>query len=268
MQMKLASFFILSLGLHASALVCPVEIFVRHQAPPIRVTMFSLEQKSGGTAAQSAQAKGVAPGRARLNPPNRSKRSVQTPPPLKPKIIGAPSPQVLPTETTTTLNEHIAALISPVANPAAPVHGGALSTNPGNAAQRSGTNALGGDGFGSGGHGLGAGAKGAGSANGNGSRNTAVSIQARYSETPKPNYPESARRDGREGRVLLRVLVDHRGRIKFVEINRSSGDEALDRAAVEAVKRWRFHPARNGDEAVESWLRIPIEFRLADAQGW
>jgi protein TonB len=42
----------------------------------------------------------------------------------------------------------------------------------------------------------------------------------------------------------------------------------LDRAAAEAIKRWRFHPARYGDKAVESWLRIPIEFRLADAKSW
>jgi protein TonB len=53
-----------------------------------------------------------------------------------------------------------------------------------------------------------------------------------------------------------------------VEINSSSGDDALDRAAAEAIRRWRFHPARYGDKPVESWLRIPIEFRLADAKSW
>jgi TonB family protein len=68
--------------------------------------------------------------------------------------------------------------------------------------------------------------------------------QARYLDTPKPSYPEIARRKGREGRVLLRVLVDDQGRTKTVEINSSSGNEALDRAAAEAVKRWHFQPAR------------------------
>ena len=103
--------------------------------------------------------------------------------------------------------------------------------------------------------------------NGQGSSgNGAVLIQARYSETPKPVYPESARSEGREGQVILRVLVDDQGRSKHVEINRSSGSEALDRAAAEAIKRWRFIPARYGDKAVESWIRIPIEFRLADAK--
>ena len=103
--------------------------------------------------------------------------------------------------------------------------------------------------------------------NGQGSSgNGAVLTQARYSETPKPVYPESARSEGREGQVLLRVLVDDQGRSKHVEINSSSGSEALDRAAAEAIKRWRFIPARYGDKAVESWIRIPIEFRLADAK--
>jgi protein TonB len=49
-----------------------------------------------------------------------------------------------------------------------------------------------------------------------------------------------------------------------VEINRSSGNDTLDRAAAEAIKRWRFSPARFGDKAVESWVKIPIEFRLKD----
>ena len=65
--------------------------------------------------------------------------------------------------------------------------------------------------------------------------------------------------------MLLRVLVDNQGRSKEVEINRSSGSDALDRAAAEAIKRWRFYPARHGDKVVESWLRVPIEFRLDDA---
>ena len=65
--------------------------------------------------------------------------------------------------------------------------------------------------------------------------------------------------------MLLRVLIDDQGRAKKVEVNTSSGSELLDRAAAEAIKRWRFHPARYGDKPVESWIRIPIEFRLAGA---
>lgn len=93
---------------------------------------------------------------------------------------------------------------------------------------------------------------------------TSVLTQARYRETPRPEYPESARREGREGRVLLRVLVDERGRSRQVEIKSSSGSPALDRAAADAILHWRFEPARHGNEPIESWLRIPIEFQLRD----
>jgi periplasmic protein TonB len=111
---------------------------------------------------------------------------------------------------------------------------------------------------------------GAGSGPGAGSTSAAAGsgatlIQASYRDTPRPEYPDSARREGREGRVLLRVLIDDQGRTKAVEINTSSGSSILDRAAAEAIRRWSFHPARYGEQPVESWLRIPIEFRLADA---
>jgi periplasmic protein TonB len=91
-------------------------------------------------------------------------------------------------------------------------------------------------------------------------------VQASYAYAPKPEYPAPARREGKEGRVLLRVLVDEQGKSKSVEVDDSSGSEALDRAAAEAIKRWRFSPARYGNKSVESWVKIPIDFRLTDAQ--
>lgn len=92
----------------------------------------------------------------------------------------------------------------------------------------------------------------------------AAFAQANYVHNPKPEYPERARREGWEGTVLLQVLVDQEGKSKWVEVSRSSGFESLDGAALEAVKRWRFHPARYGEKRVESWVKIPIIFRLAD----
>jgi len=91
-------------------------------------------------------------------------------------------------------------------------------------------------------------------------------VQVSYAYNPRPEYPDQARREGREGQVLLQVLVDEQGKSKWVEVNRSSGSEALDRAAAEAIKHWRFSPARYGNKSVESWVRIPIDFRLTDAK--
>jgi TonB family protein len=93
-----------------------------------------------------------------------------------------------------------------------------------------------------------------------------ITAPARYSSTPKPAYPESARREGREGRVLLRVLIDKLGEAKAVEVSRSSGSDTLDQAATSAIKRWRFYPARSGDQPIESWVSVPIDFQLTEAK--
>jgi protein TonB len=90
--------------------------------------------------------------------------------------------------------------------------------------------------------------------------------QASYREIPRPHYPDSARREGKEGRVLLRVLIDEEGRTKAVEVNASSGHDMLDHAATEAIKKWRFVPARSGGKPVETWIKVPIDFQLSNAK--
>ncbi|MGH7825294.1 MAG: energy transducer TonB [Candidatus Binatia bacterium] len=111
------------------------------------------------------------------------------------------------------------------------------------------------------------GGRGYGNENGTGGGGVGVSlVGVRYAHNPKPEYPDNARSEGHEGTVVLRVLVDEEGRSKSLEVNRSSGHEALDKAAVETVRRWRFHAARYGDKRVENWVKIPIVFRLADLQ--
>jgi protein TonB len=92
-------------------------------------------------------------------------------------------------------------------------------------------------------------------------------VEARYDvaafHNPKPPYPLAARRLGLEGRVLLTAHVRADGRCGNVRLRASSGHELLDDAALDTVRRWRFLPARRGDAAVDSWVEIPISFRLA-----
>ena len=83
---------------------------------------------------------------------------------------------------------------------------------------------------------------------------------------PAPRYPFSARRRGQEGRVVLRVEVDPAGHAADVTVAHSSGVSVLDRAAAEAVRRWRFQPARRGGVPVVGRIEVPILFRL-DASG-
>jgi protein TonB len=86
--------------------------------------------------------------------------------------------------------------------------------------------------------------------------------RAAYLDNPRPSYPLAARRQGLEGRVLLRVEVLADGSSGRVEVKSGSGYEVLDRGAREAVKTWRFVPARRGGEALVAWVDIPIAYRL------
>lgn len=91
---------------------------------------------------------------------------------------------------------------------------------------------------------------------------TAARFDAAYLNNPRPGYPALSRRLREEGQVTLRVLVSPDGQPAQVELRTSSGSERLDRAAREAVARWRFVPARRGDSAIESWVLVPIVFKL------
>lgn len=90
----------------------------------------------------------------------------------------------------------------------------------------------------------------------------APSFSASYLQNPPPAYPNLARRQGHQGKVVLRVLVSAAGAAEQIEVRSSSGHTALDRAALEAVKRWRFVPARQGDQPVAAWVLVPITFTL------
>jgi len=75
-----------------------------------------------------------------------------------------------------------------------------------------------------------------------------------------------SRIEGEQGTVILRVHVLTTGLADRVEIHTSSGHDRLDKAARSAVARWRFVPARSGDQAVAAWVTVPIVFSLQKAQ--
>ena len=131
---------------------------------------------------------------------------------------------------------------------------------------------MGGAGTGGSGSGIGAGGSGnglglAGDGNGGGGLGAkSVYAGVSYAHTPKPAYPEQARKAGWEGTVILGVLVNVGGKAEKIEIKGSSGYAPLDQAAVEGLKRWLFRPARYGERAVESWVKIPVVFQLAEVK--
>lgn len=89
-------------------------------------------------------------------------------------------------------------------------------------------------------------------------------FNAAYLNNPPPAYPHSARRRGIEGRVLVRAEVLADGRCNRVELKKTSGFDPLDQAALEAVKKWRFVPARRSSQSIVAWVEVPITFKLED----
>ncbi|MBI2902412.1 MAG: energy transducer TonB [Candidatus Methylomirabilis oxyfera] len=83
-----------------------------------------------------------------------------------------------------------------------------------------------------------------------------------YGANSPPTYPPLAREKGYEGTVYLRALVEGNGRVGNLAIDRSSGHEILDRAAVDSVREWTFLPAQKGGRPVASWVLLPIKFLL------
>lgn len=85
---------------------------------------------------------------------------------------------------------------------------------------------------------------------------------AAYLSNPPPAYPLAARRRGVEGTVLVRAEISAGGECQRAELKKTSGHEMLDQAALEAVKKWRFVPAKRGSQAVVAWVEVPITFKL------
>jgi len=77
-----------------------------------------------------------------------------------------------------------------------------------------------------------------------------------------PRYPRAARRRGLEGRVVVEATIDPAGRVVAANVQESSGYGLLDRAALDAIKRWRFEPAERDGRPVEATVAVPVVFTL------
>lgn len=83
-----------------------------------------------------------------------------------------------------------------------------------------------------------------------------------YGANPLPRYPPIAREKGYQGTVYIRAFVERDGRVGNLAVDRSSGYEILDRAAVESVREWTFLPAQKDQKPVASWVLLPVKFVL------
>lgn len=108
------------------------------------------------------------------------------------------------------------------------------------------------------------GPQGAGAAGRDGARHVAGYVAPRFLLRYKPLYPEEARARRLEGTVLLLVSIDVAGHVTGTGLLQSCGHQVLDRAALAAVRSWRFDPARQDGVAVAARVEVPVRFRFEE----
>ena len=74
-------------------------------------------------------------------------------------------------------------------------------------------------------------------------------------------FPESERNSGNEGRAFLHAVVDDKGNVRMPTVDSSPGP-AFANAAIDAVKKWTFEPAKLNGEPVASLIKIEMDFTL------
>lgn len=80
-------------------------------------------------------------------------------------------------------------------------------------------------------------------------------------QSPPPAYPSGALRRGESGSVVVRVDVDATGYANNITVIQRSGSRDLDRAATDAVRRWRFTPALSNGQPVPGSIEVPFDFK-------
>ena len=78
----------------------------------------------------------------------------------------------------------------------------------------------------------------------------------------RPKYPEIAQEADIEGVVVVQAFIDEKGRVKETLILKGVPNTGLDEAAMEAIRKTRFRPAKQRERAVGVWISIPVNFRL------
>jgi protein TonB len=75
-------------------------------------------------------------------------------------------------------------------------------------------------------------------------------------------YPDSARRDGQEGRVQVKICISTGGKVESAEVANSSGFPSLDEAAMKVGRAMRFKPPTQEGKPVSACTMLPVKFEL------
>ena len=77
--------------------------------------------------------------------------------------------------------------------------------------------------------------------------------------TTAPDYPDELKRDGVSGLVMVKCTIDVQGNV-ITSIVEKSTNVAFEKPALDALKKWKFKPARSDGHPVEISVSIPIKF--------
>jgi protein TonB len=78
-----------------------------------------------------------------------------------------------------------------------------------------------------------------------------------------PKYPTEMRREGTSGVVTVSCLIDEKGNVQEPKVEKATND-AFSQPAVDAVRKWKFKPAKRDGSAVSIRVSIPIQFSVSD----
>lgn len=80
-----------------------------------------------------------------------------------------------------------------------------------------------------------------------------------------PKYPDEARKQGIEGTVYVKLLVNDKGVVERAVVEQSDA-EILNQASIDAAMKWKFKPGRSKGTPVSTWIMLPFKFKLAEGE--
>ncbi|HET9887895.1 MAG TPA: TonB family protein, partial [bacterium] len=80
-------------------------------------------------------------------------------------------------------------------------------------------------------------------------------------ERATPRYPNEAKQAGVQGTVVVKALVDRSGNVRKATILQSANDQVLNGLALDAARRSRFLPGKEGSDPAVAWTEISFEFK-------
>ena len=90
-----------------------------------------------------------------------------------------------------------------------------------------------------------------------------VFTEAAQTFAPQPSIPDDLRSAALDKTVVVEITVDAEGNSTGVHLMEPTGNDELDRIALDTARKWKFKPATRDGQPVESRVRLHIEFQVS-----